>query len=156
MSSSFNLRLHLQAAQVRWFQKSSQGIVYFLSSKDSRRFRSSKGTRRSTLRCGQDQGATLTRRVCQRSLRPGGAEGGTHTSGNESFLPSSISKCELLTADIFHSYVWHESSGWKDDQVQPVGSRVLAKDPRSFLLGPGWAAVITAASCLGFVNMAGS
>ena len=99
---------------------------------------------------------TLSKRVCQRPLWSGGAEGGTQNQGNESFLSSSIFFCELPTADPFHPYVWLESSSWKDDKVQPVGSRVLAKDPRSFLLGPGWAAVITAASCLAFVNVAGS
>ena len=98
---------------------------------------------------------TLTRGVCQRSFRPGGVEGGTHTSGNQSFLPSSTSNCELLTAEIFHPYVWREPISGKDDQVQPMGSRVLAKDLWSWMLGPGRAADAAAASCLGVVNLAG-
>ena len=105
--------------------------------------------------CGLDQGATLSRGVCQRPSWPGGAEGGAKTSGNESFLPSSI-VCELFTAEFFHPYVWREPSSWKDDEVQPMGFRVQAKDHRSCLLGPGWEAVLTAASCLAFDDMVGS
>ena len=37
-----------------------------------------------------------------------------------------------------------------------MGFRVQAKDHRSCLLGPGWAAVLTAASCLAFDDVAGS
>ena len=65
------------------------------------------------------------------------------------------SQCELLTAEIFHPYVWREPISGKDDQVQPMGSRVLAKDLWSWMLGPGRAADAAAASCLGVVNLAG-
>ena len=37
-----------------------------------------------------------------------------------------------------------------------MGFRVQAKDHRSCLLGPGWAAVLTAASCLAFDDVVGS
>ena len=74
-----------------------------------------------------------------------------------SFLDSfsSCSKCELFTAECVFSHVWQPPINGEDPGAQPLGSRVLAQEPRRRVLGPIRAADAAAASCLGLFYLAG-
>ena len=71
-----------------------------------------------------------------------------------SFPSSNLFFCELLTADPISPYVWPEFHAWWDVPIQPGCPGVPPKVSRRVQLGPGLAAVLTAAGIMAVSNVA--